>query len=236
MRVLEFGRLGEDAKQLRSSQQAVRQQRPWGIPRQKPSRATRWRGVGAGSAGVIRLSGRHATIACRPDHLTLGADAPSTSPRRGRERLCGDHAAACFLHHHRRGGSIPLRLLHRRARRRRSTGHRDGDRPGQSRRCSSSRTSSSRPRTSPAAASAASVIGVHPRRSAPRRSPPPARRGSPAHIPCGKCCWEAALLQAAVDRHLPALEAVDRHALARLLALHALARRLAFARADDATA
>ena len=43
-----------------------------------------------------------------------------------------------------------------------------------------------------------------------------------------------ALGQAAVDRQLAALEPVERHALARLLALDALARGLALARADAA--
>ena len=45
---------------------------------------------------------------------------------------------------------------------------------------------------------------------------------------------EAALRQPAIDRHLTALEAVQRHACARLLALHALAGGLALARADAA--
>src|SRR6185295_18980547 len=45
---------------------------------------------------------------------------------------------------------------------------------------------------------------------------------------------EPALRQPAIDRHLAALEGVQRHAGARLLALHTLARGLALARPDAA--
>src|SRR5277367_5297198 len=45
---------------------------------------------------------------------------------------------------------------------------------------------------------------------------------------------EAALGQTAIDRQLAAFEAVQRHTFARLLALYALARRLALAGADAA--
>ncbi len=51
----------------------------------------------------------------------------------------------------------------------------------------------------------------------------------------GRNIVEAALGQAAVNRHLAAFEALDGHAGARLLALDALAGGLAAARADAAT-
>src|SRR5580658_3652883 len=53
-------------------------------------------------------------------------------------------------------------------------------------------------------------------------------------ITLAKQVVEPALRQPAIDRQLPALEPVQRHALARLLALHTLARRLALARANIA--
>ena len=101
--------------------------------------------------------------------------------------------------------------------------------------CASSRTPANFRRSArcPASRSFASSIGC-------AASQPPAldrlvqRDEVERRVDLAERIDEAALRQAAVDRELAALEAVQRHARARLLALHAAARGLALAGADAA--